>query len=77
MCKYCMTDENEDVIEKQIISEELDAGFLGGISVINQIDARESALKLTMINDKGDVQEYVQKIRFCPFCGREIRDICS
>ncbi len=72
MCKYCMTDENEDVIEKQILSEDLDCGFLGGVSIINQIDARESELKLVMINERGDVQEYAEKIRFCPFCGREL-----
>ncbi len=72
MCNFCSTDKNIDITEKEFINENVSAGFLGSINVINQIDVEKGAISLIVMNENGEVQEFSRQIEYCPFCGRKL-----
>ena len=73
MCIYCNPNKDTDILEKSIITKDIDCGVLGAITLNLWISLSRKTLELeAYTNENPNYNPTVKEIKFCPFCGREL-----
>lgn len=73
MCKYC-DEHTEKSSYSDIIEGRVDFGFYGDMLVGLTIIPERASLELALSNYGDKYKIFKAKIRYCPFCGRELKN---
>ena len=80
MCRICdsVLKRKADIYDDitRLFDEDIDAGFLGKLHVLGNLDATKDkgpVLYVTVLNDTGDNGKQIETpINFCPVCGQKL-----
>ncbi len=75
MCNYCIP--GSERLDECIYNKKIDAGLLGELFLDMRVDSDNNAVRVDIGNSSGEGTGELIKIKYCPFCGRDLNEKAS